>query len=204
MNQSIKVMDNFLTYPDQVRQSALDSGFGTWAPKKGKVGSSVYTGMNYVGTHAVLVHALAIQHGNPVFPNSMFFRVSNKDTERAYIHSDRETGSRTCIVYLSKHERVSGTAFWRHKRTGLTEMPSFEEQEKLGIADELKADMVSAKKDKWEQLDFVRGTFNRALVFHAPLFHSRFPFNGIGEDEGDGRMIWGCHFYMLGAKGELV
>lgn len=204
MQQSVKVIDNFLSYPDQVRQSALDSGFGTWAPKKGKVGSSIYTGMNYTGFHAVLIHALAVSNANPVFPNSMFFRVSNKDTERAYIHSDREMGSRTCIVYLSKHERISGTAFWRHKRTGLTEMPSFEEQEKLGIADELKEDMVSGKREKWEQLDFIRGHYNRALVFHAPLFHSRFPFHGFGTNEEDGRMIWGCHFFVLGPKGEML
>jgi Family of unknown function (DUF6445) len=203
MKASFRVFDDFLLYPDQVRQSFLDSGFGTWAPNKGRVGSSIYTGMNYTGSHAILLHALAIAIGGAVFPNSMFARVSNTDTEKAYIHSDRESGSNTCIVYLSKHDEVSGTAFWRHKRTGLVEMPSFAEQEKLGIADELAKDMVE-HGDAWEQLDFVRGIYNRALIFNAPLFHSRFPFTGIGSGETDGRMIWGCHYFGLGPKGELT
>ena len=203
MKPSYKVIDDFLTYPDAVRQSALDSGFGTWAPSKGKVGSSIYTGMNYTGLHAIPLHALAVAQGGAVFPNSMFFRVSNVDTEKAYIHSDREMGSRTCILYLSKHEEVTGTAFWRHKRSGLVEMPSFAEQDEKGLAEELAADMVSADPEKWEQIDFVRGFHNRALIFHAPLFHSRCPCNGIGTTPEDGRMIWASHFFMLGPKGEL-
>lgn len=203
MKAAFRVIDDFLTHPDAVRQSALDSGFGTWAPKKGRVGSSVYTGMNYTGMHAVPIHALAIACGGIIVPNSMFFRVSNVDTERAYIHSDREMGSFTCIVYLSKHEETIGTAFWRHKRTGLVEMPTFADQDKLGLADELAADMVSGDGDKWEQTDFVRGFHNRALIFSAPLFHSRIPAHGIGTTDVDGRMIWGCHFHAIGPKGEL-
>jgi hypothetical protein len=195
MRHSIKVFDDFCHGVDAVRQSALDSGFGKWTPNKGKVGSSIYTGMNYTGKHALMLHALTVATGGIVFPNSMFFRVSNTDTERAYIHSDRTMGARTCIAYISKHDEVSGTAFWRHKRTRLVEMPTFEEQEKLGIANELAYDMVHGDEDKWEQLDFVRGIYNRALVFDAPLFHSRFPFTGIGDDEIGGRMIWATHFY---------
>ena len=195
MRHSIKVFDDFCVHADAVRESFLESGFGKWAPNKGKVGSSVYTGMNYTGKHALMLHALTVATGSIIFPNSVFARVSNVDTEKAYIHSDRSMGSHTCIAYLSKHDEVSGTAFWRHKRTRLTQMPSFEEQERLGIASELADDMVHGHDTKWEQLDFVRGIYNRALVFDAPLFHSRFPFTGIGEDEIGGRMIFGCHFF---------
>jgi hypothetical protein len=194
MIPSIRVYDDFCQHPDAVRQSFLDSGFGKWAPNPGKVGSSVYTGMNYMGKHALMLHALTVATGSIVFPNTVFARISNMDTERAYIHSDRSMGSHTCIAYLSKHEAVSGTAFWRHKRTGLTEMPSFVDQENAGIAEELANDMVNWD-EKWEQLDFIRGNYNRALVFHAPLFHSRFPFTGIGDNEENGRMVWATHFY---------
>ena len=82
-------------------------------------------------------------------------------------------------------------------------MPSFEDLQTMGKFEELKADMISRDPDKWEQVGEVEGKFNRGVVFHAPLFHSRFPVNGIGEDPSDARMIWGCHFYKL-AKGELL
>jgi Family of unknown function (DUF6445) len=194
MKPLYRVFDDFCAHADAVRQSFLESGFGKWTPNQGRVGSSIYTGMNYTGKHALMLHALTVATGSIVFPNSVFARVSNTDTERAYIHSDRSMGSHTCIAYLSRHAEVSGTAFWRHKRTGLVEMPSFVDQENAGIAEELANDMVNWD-EKWEQLDFVRGLYNRALVFHAPLFHSRFPFTGIGESDEAGRMIWASHYF---------
>lgn len=123
--------------------------------------------------------------------------------ERAYIHSDRESGNHTCIVYLSDHEEEFGTAFFAHKRTGLREMPSFAQMSEMGILEELKRDMVSRDSDKWVQTDYVRGAYNRALIFNAPLFHSRFPLEGIGSDAESGRLIWASHFYKVSNAGEL-
>ncbi len=77
----------------------------------------------------------------------------------------------------------------------MIEMPTFEEMKDSGIFEKLKDDMVRGEEKDWEQTDFVRGIYNRALVFHAPLFHSRWPKNGIGETSEDGRMVWVCHFH---------
>jgi hypothetical protein len=134
----------------------------------------------------------------------MFFRVTNVGMERAYIHSDRESGTHTCVVYLTDHEEESGTAFFQHKSTGLKEMPSFQELRESGLMDELRQDMVSRDPSKWTQLDYVRGVKNRALIFNAPLFHSRFPLDGIGSDAQSGRLVWVCHYYRLGPSGELI
>lgn len=200
---SYTVIDNFCPDAEQVRQSAQAAGFGTWAPSKGAVGSSRYEGMGFWGDHAYMLRPLIRAVGCVVVPNSMFFRTTNVGMEKAYIHSDREAGAHTCIAYLSEHEEVSGTAFYRHRPTGLIEMPSFDEMAELGILDDLKADMVSRDPDKWEQLDFVRGAFNRALIFNAPLFHSRFPLEGIGDTFDDGRLVWASHFYKVGNDGGL-
>lgn len=190
------VVDDFVSDPVAVRQSALDSGFGTWAPNKGEVGSSLYTGMNFWGDHGPLLRSLSAAVGLPVYPNSMFFRVTNEDTEGAYVHSDREAGDYTAIVYLSKHaDEGSGTGFFRHKRSGLVCMPSFNElRADPQFFDQLKAEMVSGDPEHWELLQFIPGRFNRALVFVAPLFHSRFPKHGYGSTNEDGRMIWACHY----------
>lgn len=191
---AIRIVDQFCPRVADVRQSALTSGFGKWLPNKGDVGSSVYEGMNFWGEHSIMLASLASAIGQAVFPNNMFFRVTNTDTEKAYVHSDREWGAKTCIVYLSEHAE-SGTGFFRHRRTGWVEMMAMAEMKRFGLIDELKREMVEGSEEVWEQTDFVRGFFNRALIFHAPLFHSRWPKNGIGTTPTDGRMVWVCHFH---------
>lgn len=198
-----RVIDNFCPQVDLVRASFLESGFGTWAPNRGAIGSSNYEGMNYVGRHELMLAALVQVTGKVILPNSVFARVTNLDTEKAYIHSDRHNAAHTVIAYLSEHEEVSGTAFWRHRRTGLTTMPTIEEMKAQGVFEELSRDMVQGG-DAWEQIDFVRGLKNRALLFDAPLFHSRFPFGGIGGGAEDGRMIWCAHYYVMTADGRLA
>jgi hypothetical protein len=198
------VKDDFCDEVDEVRESVLAAGFGTWRPNKGEVGSSVYEGMGFWGQHAPMLRSLIFAIGNMAIPNDMFFRLTNVGMEPAYIHSDREAGNHTCIAYLSEHEDgSSGTAFYRHKRTGLIEMPSFQDMHDMGILEEMKEDMVSRNPDKWEQLDFVEGKYNRALIFKAPLFHSRFPVEGIGNDSDNGRLVWATHFYKINGLAEL-
>lgn len=192
----IKVIQKFTPLVDDVRNSALRSGFGTWKPNKGEVGSSNYDGMNFWGNHATMIHALEHHFGSSIYPNNMFFRVTNAETEKAYVHSDRESGTHTCIVYLSEHKNaVSGTGFYRHKETGMTEMPSFAELSKTPeLFEKLKHEMVDGGEQFWELTDFVRGDFNKAIIFDAPLFHARYPKNGFGTTDEAGRMVWVCHF----------
>lgn len=199
----IQIIDNFTPRIDEVRASALASGFGTWRPNTGEVGSSNYEGMNFWGKHALMLHALSFYlGGRAVYPNSMFFRVTNLDTEGAYVHSDRETGDFTCIVYLSQHDGVYGTGFYRHRETGMTHMPSFADlHEQPQLFERLKREMVDGSEEYWEQLDFIRGQYNRAVIFDAPRFHARSPKHGIGTTAQDGRLIWCAHFYLTLPEG---
>lgn len=191
---AIRIIDDFCPRIADVRASALGAGFGKWTPNKGEVGSSIYEGMNFWGQHSLMLASLSLAIGQAVYPNNMFFRVTNTDTEPAYVHSDREWGAKTCVAYMSEHAG-SGTGFFRHKKTGWVEMLPMEEMARLGMLNDLKREMVEGSPDVWEQTDFIRGFFNRALIFHAPLFHSRWPKNGIGTTPQDGRMVWVCHFH---------
>jgi hypothetical protein len=196
---SYTVVDNFSPHIERVRASALASGFGTWRPHKGEVGSSIYDGMSFWGDHALMLAALTRAFGAPILPNSMFFRVTNTDTEGAYVHSDREAGDFTCVAYLSEHEG-SGTGFYRHRRTGMTRMPSFDEMRaNPDEFERLKQEMVRGSEEEWELIDFVRGAYNRAVIFDAPLFHARSPKHGFGNTPESGRMVWACHFMPLAA-----
>jgi hypothetical protein len=201
---SFLVIDDFCDDLERVKKSAFAAGFDTWRPNKGEVGSSVYDGMGFWGDHAIMLKSLTRAMGGIVLPNTLYFRVTNEGMEKAYIHSDRESGNHTCICYMTEHEEESGTAFFMHKRTGLRSMPSFQEMSDMGILDEMKEDMVSRDPDKWIQLDYVKGLKNRALIFHAPLFHSRFPLGGIGSTAETGRLVWVSHFYKLGPFGEFI
>ena len=192
---SIQIFDDFLRDPDRVRASALTSGFGTWRPNKGEVGSSVYDGMNFWGDHGVVLRALHAALGRPIYPNSLFFRVTNVTTEGAYVHSDRHSGDMTAIVYLSRHPSGSGTGFYRHRESGMDEMPSLAELLKMpDFFARLKDQMVRGAEEDWELLRFVEGHYNRCLVFDAPLFHARSPKHGFGTSAADGRLVWACHF----------
>lgn len=192
----IIVHDNVLTTEEilSVRESAIVSGFGTWKPASATFGTGTYEGMNYKGNHALLHFKISAIMGRPIFPNQSFFRILTNTTEKRYIHSDRNEGSFTAITYLSDHEEVSGTAFFRHRITRLIEMPSIEEMKASGMVDFLGNEMVEGKDEVWEQTDFVRGNVGRTLIFSAPLFHGRFPLNGIGTTPENSRMIHVCHF----------
>lgn len=203
MDKKYIVVDDFCPQIDEVIASSNAAGYGRWAPNKGLVGSSLYDGMNFMGKHALMLSSLVDATGTVVVPNTMFFRVTNEGFEKAYIHSDRDMGAHTCVCYLSDHDEPYGTAFYRHIPTGLTEMPSFDSMRDMGILEQMTEDMVSRDPEVWEQLDLVEGKKNRAVVFHAPLFHSRFPVEGIGTTDNDGRLVWVSHFYKLHGDGTL-
>jgi hypothetical protein len=196
--QGITVIDDFSPYSAAARASALEAGFGTWRPNKGEVGSSNYDGMGFWGKHAMMLAPLMKRIEAPIVPNSMFFRVCNASTEGAYVHSDREAGDFTCVAYLSEHEHESGTGFYRHRRTGMTRMPSFEElRADPEEFEQLKQEMVRGSEDDWERIAFVEGKFNRAVIFEAPLFHARVPRHGFSDTEEAGRIVWVSHFVVL-------
>lgn len=203
MDKGWIVVDDFCPEAEYVKASSDSAGYGTWAPSKGIVGSSIYEGMNFMGAHAYMLRSLIDATGSVLVPNTMFFRNTNEGFEKAYIHSDREMGAHTCVCYLSEHDVPYGTAFYKHKPTGLLEMPTFNEMREMGILDTMVEDMVSRDPAVWELVDEVEGKFNRAVIFEAPLFHSRFPVEGIGTSDEDGRLVWVSHFYKLHGDGTL-
>jgi hypothetical protein len=158
------VIDNFLKDPVAVRNSVLSAGFGTWRPNKGKSGADYYDGIGFYGDHAPIIETIYKRVGVIGYPNSMCFRVTNETTEKGVIHSDAAAGDTTCFLYLSSHPDKYGTAFYR----------------KSG--------------DDWVEEEFVRGQFNRIVVFKSQYYHCRFPLNGIGNDEITGRLVWVGHF----------
>lgn len=194
----IYFIDDFLEDPDRMRQSAIASGFGTWHPNKGAIGPKQFEGVNFYGDHATGVRAIAKHMKGAVYPNKLFFRVTTEDTEEAVVHSDIFTGDFTCLLYMSNHED-SGTEFYRHRPTDTYSLPPLGEF----YADEvlfarMKRDCSHRDPTVWEMIKCVEGRYNRAVIFPSAVFHCRYPYTGFGHGVEDGRMIWGCHFYVEG------
>ena len=191
----IQVFDDFVADPQSVRQSALRAGFGTWRPNKGDIGAAFYDGVSFWGDHATLFRALYERLG-AIIPSSMFFRITNPTMEHALIHSDREYGENTAIVYLSPNQDVhSGTAFYSHRETGMVNMPPLSDlMLHRAFFEKIRQQMLDASDDYWTMYDFVEAKFNRCLVFDAPKIHCRIPKNGFGTHDGDSRMVWVAHF----------
>lgn len=194
----LQVIDNFAPDPEGVRQSALRAGFGTWRPNKGDIGAAFYEGVSFWGDHASLFKALYKNLGRQIIPSSMFFRLTNPGMEHALIHSDREYGQNTAIVYLSQSSQLSGTAFYRHRHSGMVDMPPLAELMKdPQFFQDIRLQMLKASDEDWERYEFVEARFNRCLVFDAPKIHCRIPKVGYGVTEEDSRLVWVAHFDLV-------
>lgn len=191
----VMVVDNFVPNPEEIRQSALITGFGTWHPTNTVMGYRNYDGVNINGMHAPLVRALTKAMGCAIYPASMIFRVTGKQSDPSRVHSDRMFGAFSCIVYLSQENGKSGTAFYKHIETATCEHPEVTSELLQDPSFErLKQDMDEASEEAWQQVHYIEGKFNRALIFKAPLYHARVPRLGEGTTPQDSRMVWVTHF----------
>lgn len=125
-----------------------------------------------------------------------FFRLGVSAADLTdYIHADSSISRWAAVWYLSEAPKgvVAGTAFWRHKGTGLTEMPTDEWIVKnfSSVPDFVKMIRADANDEsKWEMTDLVGQKFNRLVFYPTQRFHSRFPQQAWGKDVSDGRLVW--------------
>ena len=148
----VLVVDTFVTNPDEVRNSALTSGFGTWKPDNTLIGYKNYDGVNINGMHSVLIKALTDAMGCSIYPESMIFRVTGEKSDPSRIHSDRMYGNYTCIVYLSRELEASGTGFYLNLRTNSCEMPAIASIVGTEEFETLKKEMDDADEKDWKQV----------------------------------------------------
>lgn len=113
-------------------------------------------------------------------PTLSFFRQSPAgQLEPNYVHTDRDMGDWTAILYLNPQPAAGdGTTFWRHRKTG--DFGSWT-NDAVALEDEHRA---WRDLKQWEPVARIDAKFGRALVFSAERFHSRtLPENyGTGDD----------------------
>jgi uncharacterized protein DUF6445 len=105
-----------------------------------------------------------------------FRRQPEGQVEPNFIHTDRDMGDWTGVLYLNPHPPMGdGTTFWEHRLT----------HARASTADTL--DVLHEEWMTWRSLDHwqpwytVAAKFNRLVLFPAPLFHSRAVHGNYGQ-----------------------
>lgn len=173
---AIRVTDAVLPDPLVYRAAALTQPFGDLVS-----GPVVFHGLAPIG-HSPLAAWLTATYG--LTPTLEFFRLSPlHQAEPSFIHTDRDMGDWTAILYLNPDPpEGDGTTFWRDRKTGAVASTA-------ETADAKYAEWQAWRDvTRWEAWHTAPAAFNRVIVFPAPYFHSR----AIGENWGeglDGRLI---------------
>lgn len=190
--QTLIVHDGLYSNPHAMRGRGLTSKYG---PRE----QGSYPGRNASErvmdpeTIALFRHLV----GAPIVirPTDAFgvFRVSQLDDPFVnFIHADPVRWGGVAYLNLPEHS-LGGTAFWRHRETGLEQHP-FDDWAKYGFRSEAEAWRTLVQKDgieedKWELTLFVPARFNRLILFNSRLYHSHMPRRSFGDTLETARLV---------------
>ena len=183
----IQVFDGVLADPLAYRQAALAHEFTSVETGPGVVFHGISTSVPATVPDWLVARFPSLQ------PTLSFFRKSPKgQDEPNFIHTDRDMGDWTAILYLNPEPpKGDGTTFYQ--RTMTAARSSTSDTEDLLIVEWLDW----RQRDLWQPWHRVDAAFNRLVVFTSSLFHAR----SIPENYGEGdnaRLI-----QLVFGKGEL-
>jgi hypothetical protein len=193
------VVDDFYQDPDAVRKLALAAEYKD------------VTKLNYPGFQSVKTYsspALVLKFSqilgrdliaDPAAHTFAKFRIMLKESGSVLkVHLDGLTDW-TGVLYLTPPDLCEGgTAFYKHKTTGLYGRASEEKIRSLGYEDweSLERDIVepdTLDSSAWEEAMYVGMKFNRLVLFRgAELFHSH--THSFGRSKETGRMTQNFFF----------
>lgn len=179
------VVDDFFNDPDQLVEAAIESA-NEPAPGEnyaGAMSSKAFLGEPQRDYFQRLTQEPSINSSTNSNGRVRFTR--EQDPFKQYIHFDGFAKTRWAgVIYLSKdHPEVDGTSFWKHRRTGLEEMPRTVEElsavgwdSKEGLKRLLEIDGVD--ESLWKKALTVPYKYNRLILFRPWMFHAPGPAFG--------------------------
>jgi hypothetical protein len=174
--EALRVHDAVL--PADYRQFARARAFGSVT-----IGAATFHGIAACVDHT-LVHWIQARYPQ-ARPTLTFFRESPAgQLEPNYVHTDRDMGDWTAILYLTDDPRpADGTRFWRHRRTGATASTATTEAD-------FRAEWQEWRDlSRWDPWHTVLAAPSRLLLFPAPCFHSRAILENYGTAGQDARLV---------------
>jgi len=182
------VLDDVYPNPDVVRAAALAMEFNVTGNFPGFRTRTPFSLSPAV--EAKLYEALGNVHIYPATDYHGAFQYALK-THRSWIHTDRTAWSG--VLYLSPNPAPrSGTRFFAHKATGLTERPNEEDAARLGYKDNVSGLTQALYRDaqhydRWQLLDEVGNRYNRLVLFRGYSWHQSARY--FGEDLQSARLF---------------
>lgn len=188
------IIDDFYNNPDQLVAAALESvqQQGLGGNYAGVMTADSFLSAQHRDIFKKLLLEPSIDSSTELNGKIRFSRES--DAFRQNIHFDGFGKTRwSGVVYLSRnHPEVDGTCFWKHRYTGLEELPRTVE----GLAEygwktnqDLQQFLETDGTDesKWAKTLAIPYKFNRAVLFRPWLFHS--PGRSFGDSLTSARMV---------------
>tara|TARA_R100001594_G_scaffold113984_1_gene148850 strand:+ start:945 stop:1556 length:612 start_codon:yes stop_codon:yes gene_type:complete len=188
--KNLIVVDDFLDYPDVIREYALEQQYE-------RLGGRNWPGRDSSDCHGqeemtaacseVVGMKLAIKEEN----KCSYFRMAREGEHGSqHIHFDPNPGLIWAgVLYLTPLTHPNaGTKFWKHKETGWETAPTNEEGAKYGIKSHV--DMVNffniegKDQSKWIETDNISFKYNRLVMFNPSLWHSNGDLFGNTYDNG--------------------
>jgi hypothetical protein len=168
MLPSLIVIDGFYNNALEVRRYALSLPFDVAGNYPGKRTAPQIA----EGTKSVLEKTLGAKIDYwPTDKYNGSFQLAT-GAERSWIHYDETTWAG--VLYLTPDAPVlSGTAFYRHRETGLMACPGGSANPS---APTINRD--AQKPEAWEEVDRVGNVFNRLVLFKGSRLHCSCPYFG--------------------------
>lgn len=168
------IIDNFIDLYPELRAFA---NFCTFSDIENPTDGVVYPGICTVIPEDIKTEILArIFNAVHRMPEkvTMFMRRSPEGTPVPHIaHHDLSMGTQSLMLYLNDHPE-GGTAFLRHRDTGICYAPEHEDFVEIARFDQNNI-------AEWAIIDQADMKQNRAVIFDAGLFHCALPVGGFGQ-----------------------
>ena len=171
------IVDNFYTNPDMVRNYALEKE--TEDKSQGNYGG-IMTNEQFVTQEHINAFSQLVGHrvkqGTQL--NGKFRFTKEDETYKQLIHFDfGQNLAWAGVVYLTPTNHDEGTIFYKHKRTGLTEIPRTQEGISQYGWDDTEAlkvflDTEGMDESLWDREMVVPYRYNRLVLFRPWMFHA--------------------------------
>ena len=197
MPLSLMIIDDFLEKPDAFRQTALGLNYPDLKGEFPGRNSAQRIDLPGLSQHVSSLVGENLRPIDPMESHGHCRLTLASDPRLGAVHVDSAQWSG--ILYLSRDQDArGGTDFFRHKKTGLDQIPiNDREAGRLGYASS-KAVMDQTvfadgkKRSAWEKTMSIPLRFNRLILLRPWLFHSSGP--GFGSSVADGRLIYVMFF----------
>jgi hypothetical protein len=169
------IVDNFYEDADSVRQFALNQDFNVVGNFPGARTKSLWS----QSAKDIIESIVAPKFGAITYWPDEYNGAYQITTaaNRSWIHSDADTHW-AGVVYLTPNAPLSsGTGFYRHKATGLTE-PNANNGEWESEAQDV---------TKWELVSQIGNVYNRLILYRGKQFHTSMDY--FGHDMITGRLF---------------